>query len=709
MFVPAAIGLAYFAYLRTNPPISSALRALLRILRGAALCLLLMLVLEPVLALGILRQERPTIVLLVDRSESMGISDPTGNRWETAIRLLRGETVRELAHRAKLIPVAFADRTESLTLSHLDTLTVGGRGTDISGALAYVESELSAEHLHAAVLLSDGGHNLGRDPGEWTPEVPVYPVGIGSEEGQRDLRVARVSCPEVGYSGEELPVEATIEGWDYEGTSAVMILSEGDRELDRTVVRIGASGTQRSVTFRVSPEEPGRHTYTLRMPPIEGEASAENNAGMAAVEVLKSRQRILVIAGGPSADLAFLRRSLAQDERFEVVVRAARREGGFYGGGLPSSEAEWRAYDLVVLVDLSRTKIAGVAERALSEFVRAGGGLLVTGGRNALGAEWRGSPLADVLPVALERRGDSFREDTFTPQLTAPGREHFVARLSIDPWRNEELWAELPPLLGWNGNLGAKPGATPLLEHPSIGLNGRHLPLMVVGRYGEGRTMLVGFSSFWRMDLMMWGIGRTNEASDRLWNNAVRWLTTRADAGRVRIATDQKIYRGGERILVEGWVYDEVMRPSGNAEVTVRIKEEGADIGRMVRLDEVEPGRYRAELAGPDPGAYRFEGIARIGDREVGRAEGPFEVSGYSLEFENTRMDRALLTGLAHRTGGRFYAPEQVSELLEDLDLKMREVEELREIRVWNRPWVLAAIAMLLAAEWTMRRRRGML
>ncbi len=86
-----------------------------------------------------------------------------------------------------------------------------------------------------------------------------------------------------------------------------------------------------------------------------------------------------------------------------------------------------------------------------------------------------------------------------------------------------------------------------------------------------------------------------------------------------------------------------------------------------------------------------------------------FEVSGYSLEFANTRMDRALLTGLAHRTGGRFYAPEQVSELLEDLDLKMREVEELREIRVWNRPWALAAIAMLLAAEWTIRRRRGML
>ena len=709
ILVPAAIGLAYFAYLRTNPPIPPWLRALLRVLRGAALCLLLMLVLEPVFAFGILRREKPTVGLLVDRSESMGIADPSGGRWETAMGLLRGETVGELAERANLVPLAFADRAVPFSMSDLDTLRVGGMGTDISGALAYMESDSRSEGLYAVLMLSDGGHNLGRDPGEWTPEVPVYAVGIGSEEGQRDLRITGMSAPEVGYAEEELTLEAAVEGWGYEGTKASVILSEGDRELDRTEVPVGASGTQHGVTFQVRPEEPGRHTYTVRVSPVEGEVAEENNAAMAAVEVLKSRQRILILAGGPSADLAFLRRSLARDERLEVVVGAAKQESGFYEDVLPSSEAEWRTYDLVILLNLPRTRIAGAAERLLAEFVRDGGGLLVMGGRSALGGEWARSPLAEVLPVVLEGRQNSFREGSVALQLAPQGREHFVSRLSNDPWRNEALWKELPPLLGWNGNLGAAPGATTLLVHPTVGIDGRHLPLAVVGRYERGRTMVAAFSSFWRMDLMMWGIGRTNEASDRLWNNTVRWLTTRTDGGRVRISTDRTVYRGGERIVFEGWVYDEVMRPLEEAEVRVRLVEEAAGGERTARLDEMGNGRYRMEFASPGPGTYRFEGAGRVGDRVVGGTSGRFVVSGYSLEFAQTRMDRALLTGLARRTGGRFYTPEQVSALMADIDLEPREVEELREVRVWNRPWVLIAIVVMLAGEWTVRRRRGML
>ena len=151
------------------------------------------------------------------------------------------------------------------------------------------------------------------------------------------------------------------------------------------------------------------------------------------------------------------------------------------------------------------------------------------------------------------------------------------------------------------------------------------------------------------------------------------------------------------------------MRPLEGAEVKVRLVEEGTGTERTTRLDEVEDGRYRVELASTGPGTYRFDGTGRIGDRAIGSAKGQFVVSGYSLEFARTRMDRALLTGLARRTGGRFYTPEQISALMEDLDLERREVEELREVRVWNRPWVLVAIVVMLAGEWTVRRRRGML
>lgn len=55
--------------------------------------------------------------------------------------------------------------------------------------------------------------------------------------------------------------------------------------------------------------------------------------------------------------------------------------------------------------------------------------------------------------------------------------------------------------------------------------------------------------------------------------------------------------------------------------------------------------------------------------------------------------------------------PDQWKDLLATLEPKVQRVvlQEARWVPLWNQIWTLAAIALLLAGEWIIRRRNGLL
>ncbi|OPX21357.1 MAG: hypothetical protein B1H02_07780, partial [Candidatus Latescibacteria bacterium 4484_107] len=109
------------------------------------------------------------------------------------------------------------------------------------------------------------------------------------------------------------------------------------------------------------------------------------------------------------------------------------------------------------------------------------------------------------------------------------------------------------------------------------------------------------------------------------------------------------------------------------------------------------------------PGEYAFRARASIGERRIGEAGGAFTVGPYSLEFENTKMNEPLLRRIAYRSGGAFYTPDTFGAILEEVDLEKKQVAHLHKIRLWDGWGLFAALIALLCAEWTIRRRWGMI
>ncbi len=706
LLLPILVALAWLFYRRTNPPISRRLRRFLFALRAAVLCLIALLLFEPMLTFTSTLTEKPTVALLVDHSQSMSLTDSQGSRQEQLGALLASSALDSLAQDSRLKIFAFADDLTDFDLASVDSLALTGQGTDIGFALEQLEKKFEPEGLSALILLSDGANNLGKDPLRVAKrmKVPIFVVGIGSPEGERDICLSGVLFPSVAYTGDRLPLEVTIQSWGYAGVRTTVILSEKGEKSAQQYLTLTEEGKEQRVEFELPVEKPGLHHYQVSIPVGDGELSPENNRQRFKVKVLDSRIRVLLMAGGPSPDFAFLKRTLEREKNVEVHPLVIKKANQFYQGEFPASVKDLRRFKLLILLDLPGSVIRGRPARLLSEFVRQGGGLLVIGGEDAFRGYTK-SPLANVLPVTL-RSGASFRSGEFQLEVSAPGERHPVTLLSEDPMENQRMWEELPPLAGVNRLEGVSRKATTLTH--CKGPIGVSLPLVVVSSYGKGRVMVAPFCGFWRWDLVMWGIGKTNRASDKFWQNTVAWLTVPRDLSPVQVSTNKKVYRSGEKVNLQVQLYDPLASPLSEANVIVTLSQQGMK-QRQVQLKDCGDGMYRSQLSKLVPGTYQVKVIAWKGERKVGQSRGEFTVDQYSLEFQETQANYELLKRIAYHSGGRFCRAEGFSRLLGELDLKKQRRSQTRSVRLYSYPWILALILGLIGTEWTVRRRRRLL
>jgi predicted transcriptional regulator len=94
--------------------------------------------------------------------------------------------------------------------------------------------------------------------------------------------------------------------------------------------------------------------------------------------------------------------------------------------------------------------------------------------------------------------------------------------------------------------------------------------------------------------------------------------------------------------------------------------------------------------------------------RELGRTRSEFVVDRWSLEALRAQPDSAAMAGLAQASGGRFGLARDVDAWVHGLQTSALVRARSSSTRLWESPWVFAAVVGLLSAEWAWRRRRGL-
>jgi hypothetical protein len=86
------------------------------------------------------------------------------------------------------------------------------------------------------------------------------------------------------------------------------------------------------------------------------------------------------------------------------------------------------------------------------------------------------------------------------------------------------------------------------------------------------------------------------------------------------------------------------------------------------------------------------------------------EVTSASVERREVSADPELMRQLAEVSGGATLSDGDVARMPDIVrNWEMSRQLAHRQQPVWDRGWILAALALLLGAEWWLRRREGLL
>jgi hypothetical protein len=373
LFLLASI-LAFLTYRRTFPALAKRRRALLLSLRILALFCLFLVLSEPILSIASKRTHRPVVGLLLDNSRSMSLRVADAERAEELKSLLQSEVFDHISSAAELTTFAFTDSL--IPLASRDQLPDSmGSATAIGEAIKAMTKQLEDQNLVGVVILSDGANNLGEDPvlAARSAGVPIYTGGVGEYVAPRDLSIDRIVYTDVGYVGDEMPVEIDVSQTGFDQLTLPVSIKEKKAAVVQQNLTLGKSGATRSIKLSITPEEAGLHQYRLSIPVQGQEAVKENNQRTFAIKVLKSKIKTLLISGSLNWEYTFLRRALEADRNVEletVVYGKARQP---VVGRFPQGEEQLASFDILLLVDPPRFVLAD-HKRKIEDFVLASGG-----------------------------------------------------------------------------------------------------------------------------------------------------------------------------------------------------------------------------------------------------------------------------------------------------------------------------------------------
>ena len=435
-------------YRRIGPTIEARDRWVLMALRAAALGVLAFLLLRPVLLVSTVVPRRNFVAVLLDDSRSMRVADEDGETRAQRVLDLFGGTDdggtdgggMDAAATDPLAPDPGVEGSSAMDpAEEPEPLTQGGEGglrealeerfrlrmygfdsdadridgagelafagprTNLAAALTRVQQEMAGLPLSGVVVVSDGADN----DDEATPPlseallearaagIPVYTIGVGSERIVPDIEVRRVEVPREALEGTTIVADVIISHAGLAGRTVRLDVEDEGRIVGTHDLTLGPDGEE-PVQVQFTLEESGPRAIRFSVDPVEGEALTGNNERQILVEVGDTRRKILYFEGSPRPENKFVRRAVADDENIQVVtlLRTADEKylrldvdgPGELAGGFPDTREELYEYDGLILGSVEASFFTHDQLQMMADFVgQRGGGLLVLGGRRALG------------------------------------------------------------------------------------------------------------------------------------------------------------------------------------------------------------------------------------------------------------------------------------------------------------------------------------
>jgi hypothetical protein len=749
--VVGSAGLIFAAYWFDVGAARRRTRIVMAALRMTAVLLLLAMIARFVLAID--RTDLPTVIVVVDVSRSMNWPDgvASGNAksndvadWrERLARLKLDQPTRlniaksllldpdeglfeQLAGQYRVEIYVVADAAELLdTDAQLREADPRGEHSRLGDGIRSALEEQQGRAVAAVIALTDGITTDGKMLTDVAADcrrrgAPLFAIALGSHRPPRDVELAEVAAPDLVFAGDVVYFDSRLVARGFQGRSVQVSLrlADSNESLAETTIAVASDEDEQPVHLAWQPTEPGQFRCVVEAKPLDGEFNTKNNTQQLSVTVIKQTVRVLLVDGQPRYEYRFLKHFLEREPSVEVRAVLAdadldiTRTDATMLSALPVRQDELFAYDVVVIGDVDPVFLGATFMGALRDFVekRAGGVLFIAGPRQ-MPASYAGTPLELLLPVeprSNARAAASLWTDVFTPVPTSPGATFPQMRLADSPKENSRVWSELPGQFWYFDAPRPKPGALVLAEHPAErGEQSERLPLIAtLHATWPGKTLFHGFDSSYR-----WQSIDAGRNYARFWLQTIRYLAHTKLLGQDRLAeltTDRRQYRRGAPVEIQLRFLATQDAPPDEQPVSVVV--ESGDNRRTVELRRTEENAARFVGTATDLGDGNY--VARLVAPKV---EGLAPTTDFAIlpppgEMDRVEADIAELTSATRVSGGKLYRADETAELVDDLpEGRHAPTTRLPDVPLWNSWPVPLLFLVLLATEWILRKRHGML
>jgi hypothetical protein len=618
-----------------------------------------------------------------------------------------------------------------------------GVETRLGQALADQLRTYANAPLAGIVVISDGAQNAGVDPAAATEaareaKVPIFTIGIGSTEVERNIALRDLVVPARAFPGDTMEVTGYVQANGYKGRIVEVELtrrrstdpagSGSPVETDRMVV--GADHEMVPVSFELEPDEVGTFIYQLRLSPPPDDGNPRDNEREAEVDVVERKTRVLLFASGPMRDYQYLRNQLFRDRTMTVDVLLQTAQPGISQEAneildtFPSTAEELFQYDCIVAFDPDWTQLGAEQVKLLERWIAEEAGGMITIAGPIETAKWLRSTehakIRDMYPVSFQERLTLLDEGQFGGEVPWPlafdraGREAKFLWLGKTAEESEAAWEDFPGVYGYYSVKGEKPGATVYarFSDPEAGLSAQRPVYMASQFYGAGQVFYVGSGELWRL--------RRVDPSyfEVLYTKLIRHVSQgRILRGSARgaLLVERDRYELGETVVIRARLANEQHEPLTVDSATAQLlKPDGVTEPLKLSADADRPGMYVGQATVLQEGTYQLALSVPGSDEEpISRY---LQVRVPDLERTHAERNEKLLAQIAQETGGAYYKQLSAAIHGEDGEKPLSQAIPSRaEVKVLKgapdqqfaqsqMKWLLGAIAGSLFLEWIVRR-----
>ncbi|MEM0924700.1 MAG: hypothetical protein AAGJ83_01560 [Planctomycetota bacterium] len=757
-------------YQRESQTLSSPYHILLPSLRATAVAMVIFILAGPVWHHRQVVGTLGRVIFAIDTSKSMSLVDSQGGREEDtrlrrASRLLFGESgsqgwIDEITKTHLVDVVGFdstatqpvwssaedSDSGEAVDITDID-LTAEGPETDLSLPLAGVLSSLDlgwsgdsqgqGDSLRraAVVLLSDGretasANRLGRSAVVLAEQLAgagttVHTVGFGSTDEPNDIGIADVIHPETVAIDSRLAGEVIV-GKYGDGREPITVRIESDGQtVWKDTFTFEQSG-QRRVPFeldvrslietlrRRSPRGIERSNEVLRLTASVQTAgedyTVKNNLARFRVAASTRNRRLLILDGSSRWETRYVKNLFQRDPawRVDLLLCGPGTENeilprGSQPGEFPETDEVMGQYDAVLLGEVHPELFSDDDFQRLTRFVASGGGLIVMDGRFGRLNRPTAGRLSELLPVRYRTRQVGQSPTYVAP--TSIGLQQPSLALIDRSEQLESFWKQLPSPR-WSADVELAEGAESWAD--AVWSDGRRSPWLATRMYGSGRVFYFAADQSWR-----WRYKVADRFHVLFWNQVVVAAIEppySASDQFVSIGTDQVEYQPGESIEVRARLQDTEGRPDSDATVDAVVMQYNTEVA-VVPLSPRDPkrGTYSGLISALPDGEYSIRIRASGYDESALLATTPIWVgSEISREMLRLSLDVSALEQIANAGAGRYAHESDADEILSLLrPLSSGTVIESDTV-LWQSYFWFVPIIFLLATEWYLRKRAGL-